>query len=267
MKKQCVFLVIFIMLMGSGWSNLHQVISECTEIQCEIKKIDRSKIHPKEVPFTSANWSGYVAAPSLSKSVPGSVSLVTGSWTVPKLEATYNESDCAIWVGIDGFQDASVEQIGTSHNWVKGAQENYAWFEMYPNPSYEINGFPANAGDLIEATVKYEGNNTFKMTLSNHTRHVKTTIPVEYTKTTQASRRSAEWIVEAPFLKSILPLSDFKVTGLKDCFAMINGIKGPINDRFWVSDVITMKTSHTIKAKPSLLLDGGKAFNVTWVHE
>src|SRR5207253_2086876 len=75
----------------------------------------------------------------------------------------------SIWVGLDGYANATVEQIGTEQDWTKRGQRNYAWFEMYPSGAYLISGFPVNPGDSISAQVQYEGNGVFQLTINNTT--------------------------------------------------------------------------------------------------
>ena len=111
---------------------------------------------------TSGNWSGY-AVPLDTSGTTDTFSDVQGTWTVPTVtgvtgntSATYS----SMWVGLDGYTDGTVEQIGTEQDWTGRAQSNYVWFEMYPNAGYEIEGFPASPGDSISAQVKYVGQST-----------------------------------------------------------------------------------------------------------
>ncbi len=274
MYKRMTSLVASMLMSVSAWSAGNDTFdaTEMKEIECTIKPIDRAAIHPRGSAASSqsfsSNWSGYVAASSLENPVNGSVTYAAGCWKVPVLTATPDSSYCAIWVGIDGFTDASVEQIGTSHNWINGAQQNYAWFEMYPNGAYEINGFPVDIHDVMSARVGYKGNGVFKMVLFNHTKGVSFTIPTSYTTSSTALRSCAEWVVEAPYSGSILPLSDFHLTTLNNCSAIINGVFGPINDDLWENDAITMiGNSFGVEAIPSALTNNGNSFSVTWESE
>ena len=36
-----------------------------------------------------------------------------------------------MWVGIDGYSDSTVEQIGTEENVVNGVPQYHAWWKMY----------------------------------------------------------------------------------------------------------------------------------------
>jgi len=217
---------------------------------------------------TSTNWSGYAAANNFTHPTTNSVSAVSASWIVPTLTATHDNSYCAMWVGIDGYSSSSVEQIGTSHNWVNGKQQNYAWFEMYPGGSYAINGFPFNHGDVISASVVYSGNYIFTLTIYNETQGVYFIVPTSYTTSRTALRNSAEWIVEAPYSSGILPLSDFMTAYMWGCWATINNVAAPIGNNSWQHigiDMITSSGAH--KDNTSHLLPDNSSFFVVWEHE
>jgi hypothetical protein len=247
------------------------------EIECTVTPIDREKIHPKtettetaiaentSKAFSSNNWSGY--ASTSTTGAPGSVTYAAGSWIVPTIIASTDATFCSIWVGIDGFNSPTVQQIGTAHNWENDAQNNYAWFEMYPLGAYIINGFPVDRGDMMSARVGYKGGDQFKLVIMNHTKGVATTVPMAYTTAANTLRVSAEWVVEAPFSNAILPLSNFGLETFNYCSAYINNQAGSISDNRWVYDTITMGNSAGVKAKPGNLLKNGNCFQVTWEHE
>ena len=270
MKNKVSLLLVCMLALSPAWSVVVvQDLSHLTQVTSVITPIDRDQIHPHRektesgvVKTSRDNWSGYAAT-----STEKSVSYATGTWTVPPLVATKDNTYCAVWVGIDGDGSASVEQIGTAHNWVNGAREHYAWFEMYPHGAYKINGFPVENGDQITASVVYEGEDTFKMILTNHTQAVTTTIPTEYTKSSSAQRSSAEWVVEAPYSGSILQLADYGIVTFSDCSTIINGVSGGIESNDWPARVIDMDHSHIIKATASKLNDEKNSFNVAWDHE
>lgn len=217
---------------------------------------------------TSTNWCGYVAASNLSKPAKNAVTAVFGSWIVPAIVAASNDTYSAFWIGIDGYTSSTVEQIGTAHDFVSGAAQHYAWFEMYPGGSYSIGGFPLSPGDVISASVQYSGNNIFTMTLYNDTQKVSTTIPTSYTKSTTAQRSCAEWIVEAPYSGSILPLTDFVTGYLWGCMATINGVMASVSNPKWPNTSVEMiTTAGAPKAIPSALLQDNGSFFVTWKHQ
>lgn len=250
-----------------------RVPNDFKEIKCEIHpaaKIRDKKLTRPHVPIkegTSNNWSGYVAATNLTKPTKNSVSGVSGTWIVPTISSSSITTYCSIWVGIDGFNSPSVEQIGTEHDWSGGKQVHYAWFEMYPQYPYEINGFPVNPGDSISASVTYVGHNTFVMTIVNNTRKVYFNVPTSYTKSSKAQRLCAEWVVEAPWENTVLPLSHFTTVNWTNCATDINNITGPINNNKWRDDFLVMVTDTNVpKATPSALTTNGQGFAVSWQH-
>jgi hypothetical protein len=290
MKLRNLFFVVVSLFSAVGGAHIN--LEGLTYIECELQPRERaSRKHHHDEGFTlsdeksssyasfthphmpvqegtSQNWSGYAALTNLSHPTTGSVEAVFGSWTVPTLSSASHNTYCSMWVGIDGYSSNSVEQLGTEHDWNNGHQSNYAWFEMYPNYSYEINGFPANPGDVISASVVYQCNGIFILTIVNQTHGVYTVVPTSYTTSSSAKRSSAEWIMEAPYSGGILPLSHFGTVNFTNCMAIINNIYGPINDSFWADDALTMVTSGNVaKATPSALTSNGQAFSVVWHHE
>ncbi|MCE5294215.1 MAG: hypothetical protein LLF94_06335 [Chlamydiales bacterium] len=242
------------------------------KIQCTVLQSKRkhpTAPHKKLREGTSENWSGYAAATNLKNPGISSVSKITGSWNVPHVSPSKGTTYSSIWVGIDGFSSGSVEQIGTAHDWNNGKEEHYAWFEMYPKYPHELVGFPVEPGDIISAEVSYEGNDTFKMTLNNHTKNVTTTVPTSHTINANAKRSSAEWIVEAPASSSgVLPLAHLSDVTLTNCTATINGKSGSIDSNNWSNGRLDMEgKGGTLKAKTSGLTAQGSDFTVQWKHQ
>jgi hypothetical protein len=249
-----------------------QNYEENTEITCELRPLVRKEaetsITRPHLPHrngTSLNWGGYVAESNFSNPAHV-VTQISGTWIVPTITRSSNSTYCSIWVGIDGFSDGTVEQLGTEHDWSGGSQQNYAWFEMYPNYPYEIVGFPVNPGDSITASVQYMGNNEYKLSLINNTHRVSVTIPYSYTRSSAGLRTSAEWIVEAPYSNTVLPLAHFSPVQFTNCSATINGVNKVINQL--THQPLNMVTStNIIKAAVSALSAQGNGFTATWDHQ
>jgi hypothetical protein len=213
----------------------------------------------------AANWAGYVAATNLSIPLKHSVTDVRGSWRVPTVVSSGAlNTASAIWVGIDGSSDNTVEQIGTEQDWTSGAPAYYAWFEMYPATGYMLTTFPVQPGDEISAEVQFIAKNQFVLSISNLTQNVGFSIK----KKRSAKRTSVEWIVEAPFFHRILSLADFGTVTFTGCSANIEGVEGPINEISWQNEGVTMENSlsSTILAQSSTLTGGGTGFTVDWKH-
>lgn len=220
-----------------------------------------------EFTASSTNWCGYVQSSSLTAPAAGAINAIGGTWTLPTVVATPGQAATyvACWVGIDGFSDGTVEQLGTEQDVINGVVESYAWFEMYPGGSYEIVGFPVDAGDSITATVTYQSGSQYVMTIVNNTHNVYYTVPATYSRIANGQRSSAEWIVEAPYMNGILPLAHFSTIAFSNCTSNFKGVVGPINACGSQSEPITMvDSSNHIKAQPSSLNSAGNGFTVAW---
>ena len=112
----------------------------------------------------------------------------------------------AEWIGIDGFQNSTVEQVGTEADISGGQTTYYAWYEMYPSDPVKISSITVHPGDTVSASVNYNAaNNTFTMTIADGSQTY-TTLALPGGN---AQRSSAEWIVEAPWSGGVLPLANF----------------------------------------------------------
>ena len=230
-------------------------------------------IHEKHGRYASStNWSGYsVDGPK------GSVTDVKGSWKVPSVTCGSTNAYAAFWVGIDGDNSNTVEQIGTDSDCVNGVATYYAWYEFYPKFPVNIS-VAINPGDVIFAEVTAGAKGAFTVTLTNESMTGKKQTFTTSGKVPSAAQSSAEWIAEAPWSGGVLPLADFypaayfgndntKVSGT--CFATVGKASGPIGS--FGSNVfeITMVTSSgATKAYPTPLtpsLTTGTSFDVNWV--
>jgi peptidase A4-like protein len=137
-------------------------------------------------PLSNAgNWAGYAASGQ-------TFTTIVGHWVEPQV--TCNGSALyAPWVGIDGFNDQTVEQTGVQTECSGGSPQVSGWYEMYPAaPVYFSN--PASIGDHFTAKVQHTGGTTYKLTLTDNTKGWSHTV----TKNLSAQNASAEAIIEAP---------------------------------------------------------------------
>lgn len=222
---------------------------------------------------TSTNWSGYAVT-----GADGSVSDVKGSWIVPNVSCAPNASDSysSFWVGIDGFNSNTVEQIGIDADCISGRAAYSAWFEFYPHWPSTINTVVVSPGDTIYAEVSYTAKGQFTLTLTNVSQDPQRQHPFSISgKMPQAKLSSAEWIVEAPSSSGVLPLANFVTAYFGQQYtplqlgtgtATVNGIPGLIgsfNPNEVQIDMIT--SSGSKKALTSGLSGDGSSFTVAYV--
>jgi Peptidase A4 family len=206
---------------------------------------------------TARNWSGYAvqgAAPFTN---------VSGTWTQPDLTCGSKVTSSAFWVGLDGYADQTVEQLGTQA-WCTGGQSYYsAWYEMYPAYPRTFSG-TVLPGDVMTAKVVRTGT-TYKLTMTDVTQGWSHTV----TKRSSAAKNtSAEWIVEAPCCLKTgapLPLSSFGTVDFTGAMAATGAGMEPIST-FKSDDApheIVMTKNRKPIAQPSVLTPSGTSFSVT----
>ena len=140
----------------------------------------------------STNWSGYAATGS------SKFNSVQGDFIQPSIVCSGAPAQfMAAWVGLDGFNDKTVEQDGT---FATCGGKNHrtplyvAWYEMYPAGSVVV--FPVSAGDEIQPSVTYVSG-AFTLTVTDVTSGQIQSV----TSACKSCRRaSAEWIIERPEL-------------------------------------------------------------------
>jgi hypothetical protein len=214
---------------------------------------------------TSSNWSGYAAESSIASPANNFVNAVSGNWQVPTLTCSPSQNTyVAIWVGIDGYSDGTVEQTGTEQQCVSGVQQNYAWVEMYPHPMQTISGMTVSPGDAFTASVTVTNTGQFAISIKDSTtgKSFSNTYNAK-----SAQRQSAEWIVEAPYSGGVLPLANFGTVGFTNAqFTTSTGTFAIDGKGQGTYDTITMQDPNGGTATPSALSDSGAAssFTVTY---
>ncbi len=166
--------------------------------------------HAQGTVTSSYNWSGY------DVSTDGPFTTVTATWVQPRVRTTgATVSDAAFWVGLDGDNSGTVEQIGTE-GWSEGVAGYDAWYEMYPLYPVTID-MAIHAGDVLTGTVTWAAPASFTLTLVNHT--TKASYTTGQLMDIVPALASAEVIAEAPSSGSgdIMPGSDYSIVPFSGC--------------------------------------------------
>jgi Peptidase A4 family len=182
--------------------------------------------HDSSSPTVSINWSGYGALSSTKK-----FNYVHATFVQPavKCDGVKNQLT-SNWVGIDGYNDQTVEQDGTSVQCggPNGMTPEYeAWYEMFPGPSANV--FRVNPGDIIDISVTY-ASGSFTMAETDLTTGKTSSVTA---KNASAKRDSAEWVIERPaFCNStetkcfLTELANYGTTSMSGATASVDG--GPV---------------------------------------
>lgn len=140
----------------------------------------------------SSNWSGY--AITTARAV---ITCVESEWVEPKVKCRGSgRTSVSIWVGLGGFNQGALEQIGTAVDCVSGFPLDYSWHESLPRQRHEIDApVSVQPGDRIWAQVRWISGSTYQLSLANLTHTDGFTVR----DTNKGLHRTeAEWITEAP---------------------------------------------------------------------
>ena len=152
--------------------------------------------------WTSSNWSGYAVT-------TGPYTKVTSSWKVPTVTARGTSAYSSTWVGIDGFNNDQLIQVGTEQDVVRGVARYSAWWEILPAVASRIDTLVIHPGDRMSAQIARTGIGTWTISLANLT----TGASFSTTRPFAGRGSSAEWIQEAPLVgDSVATLARYSPT-------------------------------------------------------
>ncbi|WP_412543428.1 G1 family glutamic endopeptidase [Longispora sp. K20-0274] len=201
-----------------------------------------NRVHSDEI------WGGYTAYGSTFHSI-------SATWNIPALDCSANRGIASPWVGLDGWDSSTVEQIGIDFDCTTGRAQYKPWVEMYPQDSIYFTN-TVRAGDSMTGSVTDDGGHWFTLTLTDSTQG--------WTKTFSkylASSRSvnAEAIIEPIGGGNVPKLARFDALRFTD--VTVDG--HPIGDVSTHRSAVTRGTT-TLATTGSL--SGGAAFTVSWQH-
>jgi hypothetical protein len=212
-------------------------------------------------------WSGYMVASDVKIDVQNrssAVSSVSGSWIVPEVNPSENNTFSGIWVGIGGYGEETLIQAGTEQEYVNDRAVYYAWYEIVPDYLVRINGIRVKPSDTMIASISLvnENTNTWTITIKDITRNEQFKKTVVY----NSSRLSAEWVVERPKVNgTISTLADFESVTFTECIATLDGITGAIGNFSYAQLVMQEDDTPLVSVSP---LDGEElSFTVSYLEQ
>ena len=175
-----------------------------------------------------SQWSGYMVASDIQNR-SAVVSSVSGSWIVPEVNASVNNTFSGVWVGIGGYGEETLIQAGTEQEYFNGKFDYYAWYELLPDYLVRIPSLHVQPGDMIRASISLisEKASTWLIEISDVTRGEQFKKVFVY----NSSRLTAEWIVERPKVNGVVTtLADFGNVTFTECKATLDGVTGVIGN-------------------------------------
>jgi hypothetical protein len=201
---------------------------------------------------TSTNWSGYA--------IDGTnATHVVGTWTQPTATCAPGENSWSSpWVGIDGDNSSTVEQIGTDSDCQNGKPVYYAWYEMYPKSLVTI-AITVSPNEVFTGEVTYAGSGSYTLTLSDSNGDNFQTVQTS----SKARRSSVEWIVEGPSNGS---LTSFGSVPFSAAAATISAQSGSLASFGAAATPITMVTKKGVQRSAPGPVSSQSSFTITWLH-
>ena len=208
---------------------------------------------------SSFNWSGYADTTSTHQAF----TKVSGNWTTPSVTCNAEDQITTNWIGLDGFNSSTVEQLGTISWCFQGKPVYFTWFQMFPGNVTEV-GTSLAPGDKIAASVTRSGTSyTLKLTDSTHPAN-------SFTKTatcalTKCLDTSAEWISERPsFSIGIVPQAHYNAFKITNGSQTSSGHTNSIGAGPGVNSITMIDSTQTYNLSTVSTLTGGNSFSTTW---
>jgi Peptidase A4 family len=207
---------------------------------------------------SSYNWSGYADVASTANTF----TKVRGQWKTPRVRCSREDELTSEWVGIDGYNNGTVEQDGTLSWCYLGQPTYFTWYEMYPAATIEVGNSP-RPGDEITASVTRTGTSyTLALTDSTHPKNSFSTTAT----CSVCENSSVEWIAERPaFAIGIAPLADYGSWTLSRASETAGGTTGTISSYPTYDQIDMVDATDTYPLSLSSgLSSGGNAFLTHW---
>jgi hypothetical protein len=254
-----VFLLIFLALAG--------VFSCCSNTAGKISfAVAQNADFPAEPVFQNNSiWAGYLVASNTNKPEP-TITSINASWTVPEITQFTSGASSAEWIGIGGFFDKTLIQVGSEQDSFRDHEEYSVWYELLPDNAITIESINVSPGDTIYASISLvnpamdewliyiadsNGNQVFQKTVIYH-----------------ASQLSAEWILERPEINGrVTSMANLTMVTFNDCQATISGKTNMLGSypSFQLTMYESLNSTQGINQLTYIsdILNGGYSFNVS----
>ena len=164
----------------------------------------------------SSNWAGAVLIGNGYTSVTGTIIVPTPK--VPSGGSSGTQYAASAWVGIDGDTcETAILQTGVDF-FAQGSTVSFnAWYEWYPDISYDFSGLAINAGDEIRMTVTATSGGAGGKALVENLTTGKSASHSFSGESDVLCETNAEWIVEDFSSSSgLVPFADFDTVTFTD---------------------------------------------------
>jgi Peptidase A4 family len=194
---------------------------------------------------------------------------VEATWVQPKVGCRGSTIQSAVyWVGLGGFDQRSLVQVGTESVCDHGVATASAWHESLPVERFSIrSGLEIAVGDRIWAQVRWVGSFRYRISLSDLTSRRHLTLEVV---NKNLKRTSAEWIVESPTGGCpshcrTLKMPDFGTFRFAEAWTTIGNSRRAIDaERFSHTIESMVSPAGAVRAEVTTTGSTGTSFAVRW---
>ena len=194
---------------------------------------------------------------------------VEATWVQPTVRCRGTTNQSAVyWVGLGGYGQRALVQIGTESTCIGGEALAAAWHESLPRERFSIRApLDISVGDRIWAQVRWLSGSRYRLSLVDLTTRKDFSIRVN---NTTLKRTSAEWIVEAPTGGCpshcrTLKMPDFKTFRFRAAWVAIGGVRRQIDSARFTHVLETMVSSAgATRAEVTSTAADGSSFAVRW---
>ena len=210
---------------------------------------------------SSFNWSGYADTATKHQTF----TKVSGAWTTPSVTCNAEDQITSDWVGLDGFNSNTVEQLGTISWCFQGAPTYFTWYEMFPKGTVEV-GMALKPGDKISASVT-RTNTSYALKLTDSTTSGSNISVTKTCALATCKDTSAEWISERPsFSIGVVPQAHYNAFKITSGSVTANGHTTTIGAGPGVNSITMVDATDAYNLNTVSALTGGNAFSTTWTH-
>ena len=215
---------------------------------------------------SSFNWSGYADTATKHQTF----TKVSGAWTTPSVTCNAEDQITSDWVGLDGFNSNTVEQLGTISWCFQGAPTYFTWYEMFPKGTIEV-GKTLKPGDQISASVTRTGT-SYALKLTDSTTAGNNISVTKTCALATCKDTSAEWISERPAFSDpttgaflgIVPQAHYNAFKITSGAQTSNGTAGTIGTGPGVNAITMIDDTATYNLNTVSALTGANSFSTTW---
>jgi hypothetical protein len=207
----------------------------------------------------SFNWSGYADTSATHQEF----TKVSGAWTTPSVTCSAEDQITSNWVGLDGFNSGTAEQLGTISWCFQNTPTYFTWYAMYPKGTTKV-GTTLKAGDKISASVTRTGT-SYALKLTDSTTSGNNISVTKTCALATCKDTSAEWVSERPsFSIGIAPQAHYNAFKLTSGAQTSSGKAGTIGTGPGVNSITMVDATATYNLNTVSALTGGNSFGTTW---